>query len=664
MNKSKKNVYIVAIILCFLICVGILGTLFLMNRDNSNALVRDSETRHSDHRDQGARDSGSAGSQRRNGSYEPFHSVAEIVKQSSSLLDTKRALLRVVDGANEEVLLRIFHETLEVPSPLDSLDTKYWVQSIVLTKLINLNEVKAHVLIEQLDEEDAESVLYGVMREWSQVHTNEAIEFLSTLDGELKRLGFRGLIDGGNYLSRAALFEIGRELGYNEDYIGNLIDRRQQDQKPISLDDLETDFVSVDVEEVFQLFQLRRKAIRYVLAEGLDSLPTVLELFEKLSTDNMSDQSAFMVDHGRLDVISGISAEDPAGVFEFVLRLDEDIDVDLLSAVSEQWFAYDPDALWNRLQDEDVRSVQADIIEDVIDHWARRDPHLALVSLDRFPAEFHDQAYLEIAQAMSYNSPVEALELLPMVSIWPETPADQFPDGEFSVRAPRPNFHIAQIISDAAAADPLATIEWLNSDSSQLDDSTRQQYLDTVFESWARTDPENAFEMALQTPLKEGTIALEATVVEWLAFRDVDRAITLLPRVREGKSRLEAYRGIAYQLEEEDRISDAIKLGNQLPEYERAEYLQSIAFSVSRRSPFNHLEAGIRELPTKDLQSSAARSSMMFSGTFMSAELTDQEKDQLKKYLTADDKMMVEMMESVDLDKLKEELPKIPIPTQ
>lgn len=664
MNESKKHLYIVALIICFLICVGILGTLFLVNRDNSKALVRNSETQQGDQRDQGARDSNATKSQRQNGSITTFHSVADIVKQSSSLIDTKRAFLRVVDGATEEVLLQIFHETLEVSNTLVSRATKYWVQSIVLTKLIGVNEVMAHLLIEQLDEQDAESVLYGVMREWSQVHTDEAIIFLTALDSGLKSLGFRGLIAGGNFLSRTELFEIGIELGYNEDYINSLIDRRQQNQKPLSLADLETDFVSVDADEFFQLLQLRRKAIRYVLAEGLDSLPAVLELFDKVPTDNMSDLSELTLRRGRLEVVSGISTDDPASVFEFVLRLDEDIDVDLLSAVSEVWFASDPDALWNRLQDEDIRSVQAEITEEVIGHWARTDPHLVLVSLDHFPAEYHDQAYLDIARSMSRESPLEALELLPMTSIWPETPEDQLPDGEFSFRVSRPNYHIEQIISDAAKADPLATIEWLNSDSSQLDDSTRQQYLDTVFESWARSDPENAFEMALQTPVKEGTTALEATVVEWLAFRDVDRAITLLSRVREGESKVEAYKRIAWRLEEEDRLSDAIKLGNQLPEHERAEYLQSIAFSVGRRSPFNHLEAGIRELPTKDLQSSAAKLSMMFSGTLMSAELTDQEKDQLKEYLTDDDKMIVEMMESVDLDKFKEELPKIPIPTQ
>ena len=655
MNKSRKSIYIAALIICFLICIGILGALFLLNRDNSRALVRESQTQQSDHRSQGTRDSDSATLQQQSGSTVAFHSLADLVEQSSGVFDSKRALLRVVDSATEDVLLRIFHEVLEVPNILGSRDAKFWMLSIVLTKLISVNETKAPSLIEQLDERDAESVLYGVMQEWNPVHTDEAIVFLSALGMDIRHLGLRGLIAGGNFLSRAELFQIGTELGYEESYINGLLDQRQLAHQSVSLDDLETEFENADLDDFFQLWQLEQIAVSYVLAEGLDSLPTVLELFDRVPTGNVSELFGSMVDSRRSDVVSSISTDDPANVFEFVLQLDENIDVELLSAVSQVWFASDPDALWNRLQGEDVKNFQVEITEDVIGHWARTDPHLALVSLNHFPAEYHDHVYLHIAQDLSGDSPLEALEILPLTSIWPEIPPDQLPAGDFSLRASRTDFLISRIISKAVETDPIATIEWLNSDTSQLDDSTRQQYLDTVFESWARSDPETAFEIALQTPLKEGTTALEATVVQWLAYRDVDHAIALLPRVREGESKLEVYKRVAGQLEEEDRISEAIQLGDQLPEHQREGYLKRLSLSVAHRSPFNRLVGGIRELPSKNLQSYAARSAIMFSGMIVSPELTDNEKDQLKDFLTDEDKRTVEMLENVDLDSLKED---------
>lgn len=634
-----------------------------MNRDNSRALVRDSEEQQSDLRGQGGIGSESTMLQRQYGSISDFHSLAELVKESSSTFDTKRTILRVVDSLDEERVSGIFRESLEVPNFLGSLELKHWVRGVLLSKLVSVNLSKAQELIEQLDEPDLESVLYGVMREWSPVYTERAIKLLSTFDGRVRSLGLQGLIAGRHFLSHADLIEIGTELGIAEEYTNRLFDWRQLAIQPMSLDDLETTFEKADVNDHLQLIQLRRKAARYVLAEGLDSLPDALELFDRVPTEDATSLSKSMVRIGRTRLISSVSAEDPARVFDFVLGLDEDIDVDLLSAVSEVWFASDPDELWYRLQEEDVKNYQAEITESVIDRWARNDPHLTLVSLNRFPAEYHDEAYLAIANTISQDAPLEALALLPLTGVWPETPMDlESMTDVTSLRSFRPNYEIRSIVSAAAKSDPVATIEWLNSDESQLDESTRQQYLDTVFESWATDDPESAFEVALLTPVKEGSTALEATVVQWLAYRDVDRAITLLPRVREGESKLDVYKSIAGQLEEEDRIADAIQLGEQLPEDQKEDFLQRLSLNVAHRAPYSHLEAGIKQLPTTDLQSRAAQMALMFSGSIVSPELTDQERGQLKEFLTDDDKEMVEMMENVDMDSLKKDVIKNPAP--
>ena len=387
----------------------------------------------------------------------------------------------------------------------------------------------------------------------------------------------------------------------------------------------------------------------------MDSLPPVLELFDNLPTDNMSPMFRILSPRLRADVVSDISQTDPGGVFEYVLHLNEDIDTDLLSAVSEVWFATDPEALWNRLSGEDLSSVQDEVAKHVVRNLCRRQPDIALVSINVFPSKYHDQVYLEIAEGMSDDDPVAALELLPLTNVWPETPPDPSRTGEFSNRPSLLYFSIKQIVSDAAEADPIATIEWLNSEASKLDDSTRQQYLDEVFKGWSSSDPDQAFEMALQTPLKDGTSGLEATVVGWLTYRDLDRAIALLPRVREGETKAEAYSRVGLRLEDQDRLSDAVQLGNDLPENDREEYLDTLAFSVGTRTPFTYLESGIRELPTQGLQSRVARSALMVSGTVMSPDLTDQQQSQLKEYLTTDDTRFVEIMDEYKKEKDKGE---------
>ena len=653
MNQPNKRFYIfAAFILGFLLCVGILilGALFWAKRDNSSTLARNGEVLRSDHNE----DLRSVEWQRQNSTSKTYSSLSDIANEYSGLFDMKRAMLNLVDGATEQELVGMFRESLDSPMDLGSINTTHWLQSVVLTQLLNINETKVSNVIAQLNDHSAESVVYGIMQEWSQVHVNEAIRFLTSLDSGLRSIGFQGLIAGSSFLSRAELLAMGSELGYEEEYVTSLIDRRQIALERVSLNDLKSEFERrVDADDIRHLYQLKQKALSYVLAEGLDSLPPVLELFDSLPMDNMSSMFRSMSDWFRADLVSDISQDDPEGVFEYILRLDEDIDTELLSAVSEVWFATDPKALWNRLSGEDLSSVQEEVTEDVIRHWCSQQPDIALVSINEFPTKYHDDVYLEVAKGMTDDDPVAALELLLLTSVWPETPPDSSRTGDSSYRPPRPNFSIKQIVSDATKADPIATIEWLNSEASKLDDSTRQQYLDEVFKGWSSSDPERAFEMALQTPLTDGESGLEATVVGWLSFNDLDQAIALLPRVREGETKAEAYQKIARRLEDQDRLSDAIQLGNDLPENDREEYLDSLASSVGTRTPFKYLEAGIRELPSQELQSRAASAAFMFSGTAMHPDLTDQQQSQLKEYLTADDARFVKVM--VDIKKKSDE---------
>ena len=150
--------------------------------------------------------------------------------------------------------------------------------------------------------------------------------------------------------------------------------------------------------------------------------------------------------------------------------------------------------------------------------------------------------------------------------------------------------------------------------------------------------------MAIQTPIADGAAGLESIVVGWWAQSDVDRAITMLPRVREGETKADAYRRVASRLEEQDRISDAIQLGNDLPELERQEYNESLAWDIGYREPFNHFVEGLRELPSQELQSKAVRSKLTmtyYSPDFM-PEFTEDQLDQLKEFLTDSEKRLVD----------------------
>ena len=185
MNQTKKRVYIAALVIGFLLCVGVLGALFWGNRDNSSTFARNAETQRSDL----SEDPQSVRSQRQDSFSTTYSSLSDVSNEYSNLFEMKRAMLHLVDGATEQELVGIFRESHESPLILGSINTTHWLQSVVLTQLLNVNEATVWILIEQLDEQSARSVVYGVMQEWNQVHANEAIRFLSSIDNGLRSLG-------------------------------------------------------------------------------------------------------------------------------------------------------------------------------------------------------------------------------------------------------------------------------------------------------------------------------------------------------------------------------------------------------------------------------------------------------------------------------------------
>ena len=85
-------------------------------------------------------------------------------------------------------------------------------------------------------------------------------------------------------------------------------------------------------------------------------------------------------------------------------------------------------------------------------------------------------------------------------------------------------------------------------------------------------------------------------------------------------------------MEAHDRISEAIQLGEDLPELEREEFYQNLASGVGHRTPFDRLVSGIGQLPTLEMNSKAASKAIYTKGLPMSNDLTDSQVNELKSF--------------------------------
>ncbi|MXZ56840.1 MAG: hypothetical protein F4077_11000, partial [Gammaproteobacteria bacterium] len=551
MNQSKQSYRVLAATVPIVVGVGIVGVLYLTQPANTDVLEQNTEIQDRDGNDQHVVDSKSVGSSRQNSSNLNEDSLFDALSEYENPFDLKRSLLRLVDEATEQELVEIFHESREYPLAFDSIQTPHWLRSVVLSKLLDVDSNTVQTLFEQLDGQTAQVVVYGVMREWNQMHVDKAVKFLALFGKGLQRQGLLGLIDGNTSVDRSSFIEMGIELGFLEDYLIGLLDRHQRVQDQASLEDIAKELENLIFKGQYRFHEVLQDASSYVLDEGLDSLPQVLELFNEQSVDIMSPTVRMFFDVTQSSLVSYVARSDPEQVFEYLMNLGKPLDVDLLSSVCEVWFGRDPETLWNRLEGKDLKYDRHELTEDVIRHWTMREPELALVSLDQFPAEYHDVVYAQVALRVAEDSPLQALELLRETSDWSLTRSERADRKRNVDRTVGHNFAIERTISAAAEADPILTIEWIESEESNLDESMKTGFLHRAFQSWAGSDPNVAFEMALQTPLTANTTGFEATVVGWVAREDVDHAVKLLPRVREGKTKFSAYRRVMYRLEGE-----------------------------------------------------------------------------------------------------------------
>ena len=649
MSQTEQRNVIIALTIGVMVCVGC-GTFLLMRPDSDSHVVEQNAVAPQETvGDEDLLDSESPTPQPQSKSSSIEQSRSESQNENNDTFDSKHALLNVVDQANEDELAAMFIESLENPMVFESINATYWMQSVVLTKLVNLDINKAKSLLNRLSGRTAEIFLYNVMDEWNRVHVSEAIKLLASLEGSLQEQGFQGLVDGGKFRSQSKLIEMASTIGLEQEFVTDLQDRQQTAQVQVTWGELEQEFENIDFTDSSNLLQLPHTAANYILSTGLDSMPEVLGLFDKLLQNNLSDSDRLTLKAHRRSVVSEVSYNDPEGVFEFMVPLEKEKDLDLLSAAAQVWFWVDPDALWDRLNAVDLRGVKRKITQDIIRYWSWREPDVVLISLKTLPPEYHDQTYLDIAQGMWYDTPFKALKLLPLIADW-STSQHQDVFGKSSMMS----FSIEQIISNAAEAAPLATIEWINSNESQLHDSMRTKYLDDVFESWSQTDPIRAFEMALKMPLREDEIGLEAKVLQTLVYSDLDRAIALLPRVREGETKVYSYGRVSRKMANQDRIAEAIQLGEDLPEIERGEFNQNLASHVGHRTPFDRLVSGIGQLPTLEMKSQAASTAIYTKGLPMSNDLTDSQVNELKEFLTDDERKRVEIILEFDQDASEE----------
>ena len=157
-----------------------------------------------------------------------------------------------------------------------------------------------------------------------------------------------------------------------------------------------------------------------------------------------------------------------------------------------------------------------------------------------------------------------------------------------------------------------------------ISEQTRRSALTTVLRNLVDVDPTLAFQTALKQPLTKHGRGLEAAVIEQLARTDLERAISMLSQVRDGRTKLHAYNSAGRALVQNGNNDRALQLGQQLPDEYRSAYLQSVMWQWAEADP-ETLLASLDELPSQEAKTQAAFG--LVTGNVRTKALSD---DQMK----------------------------------
>lgn len=367
-----------------------------------------------------------------------------------------------------------------------------------------------------------------------------------------------------------------------------------------------------DIEEE-QLALLHRIALARVKNEGV-------EAFHSISESLHDDDVRFGV-LGHL--LEEMVQSDPQLAFDAAIGLDRDEGRTLVWDVVLNWSASDAKSALDHSTSADIEDdLRLQLQEAVIRSWAARTPDAILGNVEQLPEELRIFGRQEALSSLARSAP--------------ETAALQIG----SVR----DIESRRITATAIARswlrrDVSEAIGWVQT-SPELDE-IRRDVLVEVLQDLAERNPTLAFDTALQHPIQDSEVGLEASVIARVASSDVDEALNLLQEVRSGPTKTAACTSIGSTLARNGELARAMSLIRQLPESSQDFYTGTVVVTWSMTNPTKVTEQ-IDQLPSDELKAQAAL--MALSANHEQKKLSKDQVETLKTYMS---EQMLELFEQM-----------------
>ncbi|MXZ43605.1 MAG: hypothetical protein F4Z01_01295 [Gammaproteobacteria bacterium] len=471
-----------------------------------------------------------------------------------------------------------------------------------------LNSWNLHRYIAQGNGSTVLPFVRNVFKEWALSDRDGAVKQAKTLKAEEKSNALAGILKTLTGESLSTYRTIARELGDEdqgiESYVMSFNSRQVDDPKAV-WDEIVTLIKPGSHNHLPALENVARQWYQQVGMSMLD----------EVNSDSLDEASKARV----VQVVLWLaSKENPDQAFRYALSIPrQGIYSQPLYNVVNTWSESDPQAAYQAVTEIEQSGLRENLQRSVVSVWAMNEPYYFLENVEDFPPQIRDLGSSRALESIARTSPQEAAEICLNHKAGTVGGLTYVP---------------TQIMQHWVKLDVEGAVNWvINGPVSEEQSFT---WVSALANNLVRSDPRRAFELALEQPIKEGMVgmympALEAQIIGQIVIQDFDLAVELLPKVREGRSRTQAYSSVGNGYLNLGQSSKAVDLGQKLSADEQVSYFQSIAFTWARVDPSGLIES-FKSLPTAELRSNLAHS---LSSQWMRENFTDSQLDILQQFI-------------------------------
>ena len=533
----------------------------------------------------------------------------EELGQYKSPFERSIALHVLLSNVNRQQALELLKESKDV-----ELRNRSQAQAIILQRLAQLNPQLALAQFDELDIQYSARLLASIFSEWAHTNLDDAVSHASSLDDREKFSVLDTILRERTELSEEKRRQVARQLG-NEQIAINLIVQEKVNKSTLDPEKAWNELVDELQRDTSQSWTLVDLANKWVNKSGVDVL-------DQISVSLTNSQARINV---LTSVLRTVAETDPEGAFQFALALDRDPHDLIISGVVNQWARLNPKAALDAAAQVEKSGLRQRLERSVVSTWGYFDPQDVLENLDLLADHLQDSAINSAVSAMVQKEPGKTAEFVAGME-----------NGTSKTNA------ALTLVRNWSNQDPESALEWILNEQGVQD--VKHHLLPQILYQIVEVDPQLAIETALAQPIREHTTGLEASVIATLAYTDFDKALEFLPQVRDGPTKIAAYSSIGASYIQNGETEKALNLAQQLSESNRTAYLRGLLPEWAGSDPQDLLESMDR-LPTAEIKSKAAM--VLTAYNDWEKNLTDEEIERVKKYLTEED---AETLEKGDLN--------------